>query len=421
MPFLVAHKWWAPSIVASTLLFLSIISKQLEAQDHILTGMDDVRLTSSQQALVNKLIRSAGTLNVRVLRRTRTPDGAPPENGYSKIVLPLSDVKDITLTRTQPTVTSERGFTWHGVAEETGERAIFMLWDDGHLSGNFTYNGHVFSISHLGDDIHTMAEIELPPDHAPNPAASPYETVTPRPPPPEPKVMRFSEVERRELEAKKITIDLMLLYTQRAADYYLGAPSDLLNVAVEEANETFRLSGLVNIRLRLVHLQLIDYEETEGQHFDHLYRMVDGVDSFREVRRLRDQNRADIVGLIIDGPSGCGLSTRVGADSEEAFFVTHHACAGNTYSIAHEIGHILGARHDRLVDGNNAPFPYAHGYVNGTKWRDIMSYKESCGGCPRIPHWSNPRIMHNGEVTGTDASDNARVILEQAERVSNFR
>ena len=31
------------------------------------------------------------------------------------------------------------------------------------------------------------------------------------------------------------------------------------------------------------------------------------------------------------------------------------------------------------------PFPYGHGFVNGTKWRDIMSYKESCGGCPRLP------------------------------------
>lgn len=93
----------------------------------------------------------------------------------------------------------------------------------------------------------------------------------------------------------------------------------------------------------------------------------------------------------------------------------------NTFTIAHEVGHILGARHDRLVDGNNEPYAYAHGYVNGTKWRDIMSYKGSCGGCPRIPFWSNPRIVYEGEATGTHASDNARVILEQAERVSNFR
>ena len=30
-----------------------------------------------------------------------------------------------------------------------------------------------------------------------------------------------------------------------------------------------------------------------------------------------------------------------------------------------------------------------------------MSYQEGCGGCPRIPYWSNPRILYQGEPTGT--------------------
>jgi hypothetical protein len=51
----------------------------------------------------------------------------------------------------------------------------------------------------------------------------------------------------------------------------------------------------------------------------------------------------------------------------------------------------------------------------------MMSYQESCDGCLRIPYWSNPRIPYKGESTGTADADNARVILEQAERVSKFR
>ena len=50
------------------------------------------------------------------------------------------------------------------------------------------------------------------------------------------------------------------------------------------------------------------------------------------------------------------------------------------------------------------PFPYGHGYVNGTKWRDIMSYKESCGGCPRVPVWSSPKVLVKGEPAGTPDS-----------------
>jgi len=393
---------------------LCITSQPPLAQTRILNGKDEVTLTPAQQVVVNKLIGSDGTVNVLVVRKTATPDGGSPDNHYDRLVLPLTDGNDIILTRTRPFFHSQRGFTWRGATEATGERATLTLWNDGHLSGYVAYKGRVFSISHVGDDVHTIAEIELPLDHTRNAAASPFERVTPSQPPPEPNVAPFAEATRKALEEKKITIDLMFLYSKSAADHYLGEPSDLLTLAVEEANETFTRSGIGNVSLRVVHTQLIDYDETDGLQFDHLYRMVDGVGAFTDVRRLRDEKRADIVGLILHSPRGCGLSTRVGADSEEAFFVAHHACTTNTFTIAHEVGHILGARHDRMVDGSNEPFAYAHGYVNGKKWRDIMSYKDSCGGCPRIPYWSNPRIVHEGEATGTDASDNARVILEHA-------
>ena len=130
---------------------------------------------------------------------------------------------------------------------------------------------------------------------------------------------------------------------------------------------------------------------------------------------------SDVVVLIVDDVAGCGLSTRVAAEAGEAFAVVHHTCAALTYSIAHEIGHIIGARHDKALDPNTLPFPYGHGYVNGNKWRDIMSYRQSCSGCPRIPYWSNPTIKIRGEVAGAVDADNARVILEQAERVAKFR
>jgi hypothetical protein len=117
--------------------------------------------------------------------------------------------------------------------------------------------------------------------------------------------------------------------------------------------------------------------------------MADGTGAFKVLKKLRNEKRADIVGLIIGDPNGCGLSTRVGTDAEDAIFVVHHACAVITHSIAHEIGHILD---DRVVDPNNSPIPYAHGYINGTKWQTMRGYKEGCGGCQRIPSWSNPRI-----------------------------
>jgi hypothetical protein len=347
---------------------------------------------------------------------TRAP---PQDERYAKVILPLSDEKNITLLRARPTVKTDGGFTWRGEVEETGEPAVLMLWKDGHLTGNFAYKGSIFMVNSLGGDIHTISEFDpskLPPDHAPG-----TKDTTPRPVIAEPTVAPFPDAERQAFEAKSITIDIMILYTKNAANKHLGDPADLLALAIEQSNETFRNSGLGNISLRLVHHQAIDYDEAGADQFNILYQMVDGLGPFKDVKKLRNEKRADIVGLIVDDPNGCGLSTRVGADSEDAFLVVHHSCAAMTYSIAHEVGHILGARHDRTVDATDTPFAYGHGYVNATKWRDMMAYKEGCGGCPRIPYWSNPRVLYKGEPTGNAANDNARVILEQAERVSKFR
>jgi hypothetical protein len=321
---------------------------------------------------------------------------------------------------------TEKGVIWRGIVEDTGESAVLQWRKDGRLTGEFGHKGHIYTVMNMGGDLHAVLEVDpkmMPPDH-PAPTENARQSdgqAQPRGELQRPRVEPISPADLKVLEAKTIVIDVMMLYTMRAASHYMRDPEDMLELAIERVNETFRNSSLGNISLRLVHTHAVDYDEQSSDKFSDLYRMVDGEGPFKDVRRLRNEKHADVVGLIVDDPTGCGLSTRVAPDSEEAYFVVHYACAAITISIAHEIGHILGARHDRRIDPSNIPFPYGHGYVNGTKWRDIMSYQESCDGCPRIPFWSNPRVLFKGEPTGTLTEDNARIILEQAERVSNFR
>ena len=221
--------------------------------------------------------------------------------------------------------------------------------------------------------------------------------------------------------AADVVIDVIIAYTRKAAANYTDIKNELVDLSIEEGNESFRMSGLGNIKLRLVHAYQTSYVE-EGAHFDHVWRFADKGDGYmEEIHALRDKHRADVAVLIVDDPQGCGLATRVYADADEAFAVVHHDCAALTYSVAHEIGHLIGARHEPTMDKIKTPFPYGHGYVNGTKWRDIMSYKESCDGCPRVPVWSNPKVLIKGEPAGTPQQDNARVIAEQAARVAGFR
>ena len=183
---------------------------------------------------------------------------------------------------------------------------------------------------------------------------------------------------------------------------------ELLDFAIDETNKSFVLSNIGHIRLRLVHAYQTDYVE-EGEHFDHVWRFADKGDGYMdEVHGLRDMYRADVALLVVDDPKGCGLATRVHADADDAFAVVHHECATTNYTLAHEVGHLIGARHELS-------------YVNGIKWRDMMGLKESCGGCPRVPVWSSPTVLVNGEPAGTAEFDNARVIAEQAARVAAFR
>lgn len=388
-------------------------------------------LSKAQFAVLNRLLGSHRTINVCMAALTQAKDPISVKG----IVLPLPDGGKVTFRRTAPVLALEEGFTWRGEVTQTGEPSVLMLWKDGSVTGYFAYVGRIYSVERLGDGLHTVAEMKPLPAHAPTPADRADRTAHDaivgkfgaRPKtrvhgPPVPDVAPFPDAERLALEAKPVTIDVMLLFTRHVAARYIGDLRARLPFVVDFSNQTFRNSGLGNITLRLVHSEQIDLDESGKDHFDLVYGMVDGVGPFGSLHKLRNDKRADIVGLIVDNPTGCGLSTRVGAEADEAFFVVHHSCSVLTYSVAHEIGHIMGARHDRNVDPLNAPNPYAHAHIEPTaEWRTIMGYNEGCGGCRRIPYWSNPRILYKGLPTGTVANDNARVLLEQAERVSHFR
>jgi hypothetical protein len=205
-----------------------------------------------------------------------------------------------------------------------------------------------------------------------------------------------------------IVIDVIAAYTLKAASYYEDIKADLIDLSIELTNESFRASNVAHVKLRLVHAYQTDYREA-GTHFDHVWRFADKGDGYMdEVHRLRDTFAADLALLFVDDAHGCGLATRVAADADEAFAVVHHACAAANYTVAHEIGHLIGARHE-------------FGYVNGTRWRDIMGSTESCGGCPRVPIWSSPTVFVRGEPAGTALQNNAAIIVEQAARVAAFR
>ena len=318
---------------------------------------------------------------------TRNATAQATSKEPAKIVLRLNEKIALTITRTNVDIRSDM-CTWRGTVDGTDAPVTIMWWPRVTMAGTVQHEGRIYALRRMRGGFHAPAVVEMtedrmPPEHAPMPLrmrtndrtcvttlscgrATPS-MLRSNAPIAEKSAPKDQIIQSpAETASKDIVIDVIVAYTAKAAAHYRDVQRELIELAVEEGNESFRMSGLGKIKLRLVHAYQTDYVEQGAAHFDHLWRFADKGDGYmEEIYGLRDKYRADVAVLVVDDPEGCGLATRVHADAEEAFAVVHYDCAAVSYSLAHEIGHIIGARHDLNMDTTMSPFPYGHGFVRG--------------------------------------------------------
>ncbi|MCK5088348.1 MAG: hypothetical protein KAQ88_00070, partial [Hyphomicrobiaceae bacterium] len=445
-----SEKWFVPLGRLDALLKAAAekgvrVSRLEENSNWALVPMaEGETMSSKQKNMMKKAMQSKAAMGVRMMKSpapdvldytlTKDVDAEHPEAPPS-LVIPLNDKTVVTVRRTSVTKTPY-GYEWHGVIEGTGELVTLLCWPGGRLAGTINYRGRTFVLKYMGGQMHAIVELapeKLPPEHGPagkgrmqkmNMREDPLvrqgdaSMMTPNAGPVPSMKMKPADLAAAPEES---TITLIVAYTKNAANNYFDIEKDLIDVAIAEANQSFRTSGIDNVRLKVVHAYETDYVE-DGSHFDHVYRFRDKGDGYMdEVHTLRDKHGADVGILIVDDPMGCGLSIRIAGAAKDAFAAMHQECAATMHTLSHEIGHLVGARHDRALDDTLQPFPYGHGFVNGTDWRTIMSYKDSCDGCERRPVWSSPNVKVEGVTAGDANTNNARVIEEQARRVAGFR
>ena len=411
------------------------------ATPEVATVMSAGSMTPAQQEMMHKTMESKAAVGMSMMKlpdpatmeymlteRMNAPAGSAPQT----VLIPLNDKLTVTARRTELSKTDD-GYIWRGVIDETGEPITLLWWPTGRLAGTVMYKGHAYVIKNLEGTMHGMLEFspdKMPPDHG----AASKETMTKMgmhsdplvhdgdasmmlPAQAQPPPMKPAPAEGAPKEA---TINLIVAYTKKAASHYTDIVKDMIDVAIAQTNQSFRDSGIDNVHVKLVHAYETDYVE-KGSHFDHVYRFRNKGDGYMdEIHDLRAKYGADVAVLVVDDPMGCGLSIRVAAEAPDAFAAIHHECAATMYSLGHEIGHLIGARHDRNLDDSTQPFPYGHGFVHGKEWRTMMSYQESCEGCPRRAIWSSPDVKVDGVPAGDAETNNAKVIRENAARVAAF-
>jgi hypothetical protein len=259
------------------------------------------------------------------------------------------------------------------------------------------------------------------------------------------------------------TVDLVIGYTPGFVGYYGGdsQAQTRLNNMVDITNQAYVNSG-VDARVRLVKTMLVQYADNTSNvsalegltGFKAPSTQTTPDQAFSALRAARDQYGADLVSLVrrFQTPEneGCGIAWLIGGaqspiDSSDGFFgysvVSDGKDAGtdgkNYYcreeTLAHELGHNMGAQHDRATaqgdDGKLSSdeygrYPYSFGYkttsANGNFYT-IMAYGDSGQTSYRI--FSNPlKTFCGGLACGVDnQSDNARSLRQTIPLVAQFR
>lgn len=241
-----------------------------------------------------------------------------------------------------------------------------------------------------------------------------------------------STVPRTSADADAPTIDIAIGYSTAARNRYGSTAAAVADAAlsVEQANNAFAASG-ITARLRLVGTaEVPDDGDIVGSSLDKLVAPHDGWNDQLPV--LREQTGADVVALVLANPgyTNCGMAGLLpdapGWDSR-AYLIVDSGCATGNLSFTHELGHVMGADHDRGAWSSNPYFPYGYGWVNpSAHWRTVMAYANACPGCTRILRFSNPDLTYGGARTGAPigtaaAADNHAVLNQTAPRISTFR
>lgn len=282
------------------------------------------------------------------------------------------------------------------------------------LAGSVRKDGRVYSVFPLGDGAHLIRQIDpnrLPPEHP----AGAYEAASARAMTRGP-ATGLADYSR---SAGTATIDIMVVYSNTVAEKQRPI-DDAVRLWTMETTIA-ALQSKIPVTFRLVELLRLDMDE--GEMEKDLEALIDPDDGrWDDVARMRNFSKADLVVAVGEYDRACGLAGGILPGPERAFAVVSYPCAEAMYTFSHEIGHLLGARHDLERDPSTFPFAHGHGFIaHDRSFRTLMSYP--CGdGCDRIKAWSTPAVKKDDIVIGDEKTAfNAQAVGLAAWRVMNYR
>ena len=265
-------------------------------------------------------------------------------------------------------------------------------------------------------------------------------------------------------------IDILIAYTTESADWALRNGLDINAEISNMMDLTNKSLGYSGVQVFLNHVGTVEVEHTVLDPIEFITDMneLTSGPGFQDLRLLRSQLKADLVSLLVfNGEHGCthnnGLACGAGwiprdfmqpkdfkeyGFGEESFLFGRDGFstvniynAFNGYLFMHEIGHNLGAGHDKFTHITRGEDPtvdvYARGWVMiESRMTTLMSHHDLCDlinyTCRLIPFYSNPLNSYVGGVNGNpvpgqqpDAylgpADNVSAMNRMKRTVANYK
>lgn len=246
-----------------------------------------------------------------------------------------------------------------------------------------------------------------------------------------------------------VVIDVSVLLTDEAMEFLYEFPGASSNpfipvlytlVGLEATNFALINSAVDNawFRFTIERFFFGYYSTPKNIEFD-----INGLATTEETLEVRNALGGDLVVLLTNQQYGNnqGIVDGIGPSEDNAYAIVEMASLiSPRWTFAHEVGHLMGARHSRPGEfgGNDDTDVCSHGfaYDEGTLGLKRTLLAVFIGDVPEVPpgtgvleflpggrllNYSNPNVIVDGSPSGTEEDDNARTIENTGCEVFMFR
>ena len=382
---------------------------------------------------------------IRGLRHVRFDTDSIKENVFNKptpkpIELRLFGNEVVTVV-TESVTHDVRGlYHWYGhLSTSPWHRVVILVdVDNKFMVGTIQSERWVYDIRPIGKNAHEILKID--PTQFPSEIHVPYK-----------KNRRFGQMTPflpQDLSGLILPVSnggncitFLVAYTTSAKDAVGGTTIIEMQIsnAVDSINDSFYQSGITH-RVYLVHTGELSYAGFPAQDLGTV--LLDDIlnappsSALSPLKAWREQYKADVVSLWVEDTSTpqppCAVGYLTGASftfdppnpldyKDSAYSVVVRLCAQSNKSFAHELGHMMGALHDRVTEQNFDVMKDNFGHCipsSGGHTGTIMAKADGCPVLTRLWAWSNPskfypapnNTLRMGQFKGqTGAADNHRV------------